>query len=66
MVNPVADGEHTINFKHVQGDGTFWDWVRLEKQCEQWETAWGDGSSFDGANWATYFTVPFGCDFCPD
>jgi|GEM_PF-1528758 len=51
----IPSGTHTINFQHTQGDGTFWDWILLEKPCEQWETAWGDGDDFPGANWATYF-----------
>jgi hypothetical protein len=56
-VDPLPLGEHTINFRHTTGDGTFWDWIRLEKPCEQWETAWGDGTRFtDQGNWATHFT----------
>jgi hypothetical protein len=55
-VDPLSDGTHTINFTHTQGDGTFWDWIRLEKPCVQEETAWGDGEDFPGKNWATYFT----------
>lgn len=55
-VNSLSMGTHTINFQHTQGDGTYWDWIRLEKPCEQNETAWGDGTPFDGSNWATYFT----------
>jgi len=63
-VDPLPDGEHTINFKHTKGDGTFWDWIKLKKPCEQEETAWavnGEGSDFigslpfSGKNWATYF-----------
>jgi hypothetical protein len=54
-VNPLTPGVHTINFEHTQGDGTFWDWIRLEKPCEQWETAWGKGANFDGNNWGMYF-----------
>jgi len=55
-INPLSDGVHTINFQHTQGDGTFWDWIRLEKPCEQEETAWGDGTRFvEKGNWATYF-----------
>lgn len=55
-VDPLADGDHTINLQHTQGDGTFWDWITLEKPCEQWETAWAAGAGFAGKNWATYFT----------
>lgn len=58
-VDPLADGDHTINLQHTQGDGTFWDWITLEKPCEQWESAWAGTSvgemPFDGNNWATYF-----------
>lgn len=64
-VDPSAAGNHTINLKHSQGDGTFWDWVRLEKPCEQWETAWADGERFvSRGNWATYFT--YEVQFTPD
>ncbi len=59
-INPLSDGVHTINFQHTEGDGTFWDWVRLEKPIEQEETAWGgwhDGTRFTSkGNWATWFT----------
>jgi len=58
-MGPLPDGTHTINFKHTNGDGTFWDWVLLEKPCEQEETAWGDGCDgerfVERSNWATYF-----------
>ena len=54
-VSPLLDGVHTINFQQIKGDGTFWDWIRLEKPCEQEETAWADGLGFIGKNWATYF-----------
>ena len=53
-MNPVGDGTHMINFKHSKGDGTFWDWLRLEKVCEQNETGWGDGEQFAGSNWGMY------------
>jgi len=55
-VDPLAGGLHTINFQHTLGNGTFWDWIRLEKPCEREETAWGAGFDFPGKNWATYFT----------
>jgi len=59
-VDPLSDGLHTINFQHTKGDGTFWDWIRLEKPCVQEESAWaGTGVGeipFSGKNWATYFT----------
>jgi len=58
-VGQLSLGTHTINFRHTQGDGTFWDWIRLEKPCEQWETAWGYGDRFvKPGNWATYFSYP--------
>jgi hypothetical protein len=53
-LNPIESGPHEFRFQTTSGDGTFWDWVRLEKVCE--ETAWADGTDFDGKNWATYFT----------
>jgi hypothetical protein len=56
FLSPVPDGEHTINFQHTEGDGTFWDWIRLEKPCEKWETAWAGDEAFGGNSWATYFT----------
>lgn len=56
-VNPVADGTHTVRFQHTQGDGTFWDWVLLEKPCERNETAWAEGAQFDGNNWGMY--IPY-------
>jgi hypothetical protein len=59
-VNSLSMGTHTINFQHTQGDGTYWDWILLEKPCEQWETAWGAGMDFDGKNWATYFMYTVG------
>jgi len=56
VVGPLTDGVHTINFQHTLGNGTFWDWIRLEKPCEQEETAWGFGDRFvDQGNWATFF-----------
>jgi len=55
-IDPLPDGLHTINLEQTEGGGTFWDWVRLEKPCEQEETAWGDGVRFTHkGNWATYF-----------
>jgi len=65
-VDPLSKGDHIINFEHTKGNGTFWDWIRLEKPCEQEESAWavnGEGINsigslpFSGANWATYFQV---------
>jgi len=61
VVDPLTDGVHTINFQHTQGDGTFWDWVRLEKICVEEESAWGDGIQIrEDKNWAMYFEYP--CD----
>jgi len=62
---PAASGDQVITFYHYAnddpvgenpdgGDGGRWDWIRLEKPCEQEETAWGDGTRF-GTNWAMYF-----------
>ena len=57
---PLGTGTHTINFQHTTGDGTFWDWIRLERPCETYESAWGaveqGETQFPGNNWATYFT----------
>jgi hypothetical protein len=65
ILGPLAYGDHCINFKHTRGDGTFWDWIKLERPCEDEETAWGaacdnEGIRFvdkngKGGNWATYF-----------
>jgi hypothetical protein len=60
-VGPYGPGTHTINFKHTKGDGTFWDWIRLEKPCVQEETAWGDGDDFPGNNWATSISYTIQC-----
>jgi len=54
-VDPLANGLHTIRFRHTRGDGTFWDWIRLTKPCEREESAWGAGEGFPGRNWAMYF-----------
>lgn len=54
-VETLAAGVHTFRFQHTTGDGTFWDWVKLERPCEQRETAWAGGLPFPGKNWATYF-----------
>jgi hypothetical protein len=56
VMTPSAldSGSHVFRFQHTTGDGTLWDWVRLEKPCEHEETAWGDGTDFPGKNWATY------------
>ena len=60
-VGPYPSGTHTLNFRHTRGDGSFWDWVRLERPCEQVETAWGAGEPFPGKNWATYFGYDVQC-----
>jgi len=55
-IDPLPDGLHTINLEQTEGGGTFWDWVLLEKPCEQEETAWADGVRFvDRGNWGMYF-----------
>jgi hypothetical protein len=68
MIVGVLDyGTHTINFQHTEGDGTFWDWIRLEQPGLESETAWGAGCSFAGKNWATWicgYTVQE-CLSCP-
>ena len=64
-VPKLAYGTHTFNLHHTTGDGTFWDWIRLEQPVES-ETAWGAGCRFNENNWATYicdYTV--GCPTCP-
>lgn len=60
-VAALPQGVHTINFQHTKGDGTFWDWIRLEKPCIQEETAWGGTEEFPGNNWATYFVYVIQC-----
>jgi hypothetical protein len=70
MLNPVAAGAHSIRFQQTTGNGTLWDWITLEKPCEQWETAWGSACNGDGnsfrfvprGNWGTYFMYPAPCD----
>jgi hypothetical protein len=52
-----ASGTHTINFQQTMGDGTFWDWIRLVKPCERYESGWGEGTGFRGANWSMYFSM---------
>ncbi|PLW79751.1 hypothetical protein C0585_05975 [Candidatus Woesearchaeota archaeon] len=29
----LSEGYHTLNFKHLMGDGTAWDFVKLERVC---------------------------------
>ena len=58
--------KHEIIFQHTTGDGALWDWIKLQKPCEQWETAWADGTRFVGkGNWATYFTYKTNNLICP-
>ncbi|MFC1505543.1 hypothetical protein ACFLQ6_00575 [Thermoproteota archaeon] len=64
-VSALPGGAHTIRFQHTKGDGTFWDWIRLERICVQEETAWGEGEDFDGKNWATYFQHEI-CEPCTE
>lgn len=46
-LSALADGPHILNFKHTKGDGTFWDWILLEKPRTETvnESAWGDNGS---------------------
>ncbi len=30
FIFPLSQGTHTLNLKHLKGDGTLWDWVELE------------------------------------
>jgi len=53
-VDPIATDDHTIRFQHTEGDGTFWDWLLLQKACERNETAWAEGEQFPGNNWGMY------------
>lgn len=55
-VGVLPDGDHLINFKHTAGDGTFWDWIRLERPCVRKETAWGGGDDFSGNSWGMHFS----------
>lgn len=61
-IGTYEPGTHTINFSHTKGDGTFWDWIRLEQPCVQEETAWGAGQGFEGSNWAMYFEYAIQCE----
>lgn len=70
---PSYNGDQVISFARTDewhapgdGDGGRWDWIRLEKPCEQSETAWGAGFDFPGKNWATYFTYTVQCPYEPD
>ncbi|MFC1550911.1 LamG domain-containing protein, partial [Candidatus Neomarinimicrobiota bacterium] len=46
-VGSLSYDTHIFNFLQTKGDGTFWDWVRLEKPCVETvyehydESAWG-------------------------
>ena len=64
-VNTIAAGSHTLTISFSKGDGAVWDWFRLEQPCVQKESAWGDGYSFPGNNWATYFELTPTADFNP-
>ncbi|MBW6441460.1 hypothetical protein K0B04_00945 [Patescibacteria group bacterium] len=59
-VDQLSYGTHTINLAHTKGDGTAWDYVRLEAPCiSKGETAWAGNIRFnenEKGNWATYFT----------
>jgi len=66
-VDPIASGVHTLTTQFTHGDGSVWDWVKLEKPCEQWESAWaggeGSGRFVPKGNWATHFPYTW---WCPD
>ncbi|GEM_PF-2516410 len=51
-------GDHILTINVTAGNGLVWDWLRLEEQCIQEESAWAvvddDVLNF-GKNWATYF-----------
>ena len=53
-VNPLPLDTHYITFEHTSGDGTFYDFVRLEVPGQK-ESAWAAGVGFPGNSWATYF-----------
>jgi hypothetical protein len=56
LVDPLLEDTHSITFEQTAGNGTFWDWLRLERPADK-ETAWAYGEQFnEGRNWATYFT----------
>lgn len=56
MINPADAGAHSIHLQHTAGNGTLWDWVLLEKPCEEDETAWAEGDRIrPNKNWAMYF-----------
>ena len=68
ILGTLGADTHEINFKHTKGDGTFWDWIRLERPCvkEESETAWGaveQGKErfVQRGNWATYFNYTIEC-----
>lgn len=66
-VGRLDQGTHSINFLQKTGDGTFWDWVKLEQPGLETETAWAEGCDFTGRNWATYICgsiVEECCDPC--
>jgi len=51
-------GDHVLTINVTKGNGLVWDWLKLEKQCIQEESAWAvdeDASHYFGKNWATYF-----------
>jgi len=51
-------GDHVLTINVTAGNGLVWDWLRLEEQCIQEESAWAvDDEVLEfGKNWATYFT----------
>lgn len=34
-VDPLDAGDHTLTFDFSSGDGSVWDWIRLEMPCEE-------------------------------
>lgn len=59
-VGQLVEGNHTFNFEHTKGDGTAWDWIKLEEPCVNYETAWaatgiGENRFTTKGNWATWF-----------
>ena len=34
-IGPLASGAHTLTFRFTSGNGSLWDWIRLEQPCNQ-------------------------------
>jgi len=57
----LVDDTYKLDFpvaSHPTADGYDLDAVGVRYLVQAEETAWGDGTDFPGANWATYFTYP--------